>query len=162
MEVRDFTSGPKVALEASVRQQANHKAPKTAGKEVSTAPVQKADKVELSTKGGGVVIEKSGAIEKEQASQTKQPQKEVVQAASSDKVDNTPLRRDYDVENGNLVVKFVDTHDNKVVKEIPAEESRRIKEAISKFRANEPTHQQPASADAKADGEGPKEIDVTS
>ncbi len=162
MEVRDITSGQKVALETSARKQANRQAPKNGEKEVSSAPAQKVDKVELSNKGGTAVIEKSGAVEKEVDKQATASRLEEAVAASAEKVNNTPLRRDYEVENGNLVVKFVDTQDNKIVKEIPAEESRRIKEAISRFRESESVHVKTASESKKADSKDTQEIDVTS
>ncbi|VAX25697.1 hypothetical protein MNBD_NITROSPINAE02-8 [hydrothermal vent metagenome] len=162
MEVRDVTSGQKVALETSARPQANRKASQNGGKEVSSAPAQKVDKVDLSKKTGGVVIEKGDAVEKERDKQRTEPRPEEVRSVNAEKVNDTPLRRDYEVENGNLVVKFVDTQDNKIVKEIPAEESRRIKEAISKFRENESVHVNTSIEGENAKAKDAKEIDVTS
>jgi len=46
------------------------------------------------------------------------------------------IGRDYSVEQGQVVVKVIDKENNKVVREIPPEELRRIKQAISEINRN--------------------------
>jgi len=46
------------------------------------------------------------------------------------------IGRDYSVEQGQVVVKVIDKENNKVVREIPPEELRRIKQAISEINQN--------------------------
>ncbi|VAX17575.1 hypothetical protein MNBD_NITROSPINAE03-1123 [hydrothermal vent metagenome] len=46
------------------------------------------------------------------------------------------IGRDYSVEQGQVVVKVIDKENDKVVREIPPEELRRIKQAISEINRN--------------------------
>ncbi len=78
------------------------------------------------------------------------------------------VRRDYSLDQGNLVVKIIDTDANTVVREIPSEDARRIREAIAKFQdAGNSGNQTPDSQTSEtqtSDGQTSetKGIDVTS
>lgn len=162
MEVRDVASNLKGVLETSARKHADSKTTKAPEMNFSDKSAPKTDVVELSG-GKGPVVEKQGANVKlpDELDKAKEQEQKAEVGAS--------VRRDYSVEDGNLVVRFIDTEANRVIKEIPAEEMRRIKEAISRFQENDghkttPVEQNETPVDEENDqaGEEPKEIDVTS
>lgn len=49
---------------------------------------------------------------------------------------NREIARDYSVDSGQVVVKVIDKEDDEVVREIPPEEQRRIKQAIEELNKN--------------------------
>lgn len=49
---------------------------------------------------------------------------------------NREITRDYSVDSGQVVVKVIDKEDDEVVREIPPEEQRRIKQAIEELNKN--------------------------
>lgn len=65
------------------------------------------------------------------------------------------VRRDYTVDNGGLVVKVIDKKEDEVIREIPPEEQRRIKEAMSRIAEE--------NLEKRVQDDGPGEhVDVTS
>lgn len=151
MEVRDISQAVEAAARTVSRQRA---APKSAGAENRPRQEPASDVVDISTRGKAV-LESHGAPEpaantaKERGGQDQPGDQEYGGALTRD------VRRDYTVDNGGLVVKVIDQEEDKVIKEIPPEEQRRIREAVSRIaEENLEKHAQ--------DGAPEEDVDVTS
>jgi len=149
MDIQDVAS-TRVAQDTSAKPQK----PRTERTEkVEKQPVQdKGAVVEISTKSGEVV-EKNNVTDNQGQKNAEVAEKKFTPPEGKEAPQGNAQRLDYSVEEGSLVVKVIDTDEGEVVKEIPAEDERRIRQAISKFAEN---------AENKGDQDVAKEIDITS
>lgn len=129
MDVRDVTQGAaKVAQDTSARPQKPRAESAEKVETVAKQPVKgEGTVVEISTKSDEVV-EKGNAKEVQE--------KKVVSEETPKAPQGDSKRLAYSLDEGNLVVSVIDTKKGEVVKEIPAEDERRIRQAINKFAEN--------------------------
>ena len=156
MIVRDTSSTAEAATQATARAQPAPKTDKPQNKPAVEKPNPVTDVVEISDKAG-VVVEKHGAANKADEAETTENRVKPETAERDRGDDNAAVkevRRDYAVDNGGLVVKVIDTKENEVIREIPPEEERKIRQAISKVVEKELDKNSPEGA--------PGQIDVTS
>ena len=147
MDIRSVASGSNVAGELSAvrRSDVGGRGVRDSGQEVPERTTAVSDSVELSV-SAAVTVEKSGDVAQGRSeTETSKPETTSGDAVQSS-IAGADLRRSYNVEEGEVVVRFVDKKDDEVVKEIPAKELRRIKEAIAKFVDSE-LNQKPQTPD---------------
>ncbi len=149
MDVRDVANTGRVQdASARLKKPQEESAEKVKSAEKQSVKPESAV-VEISAKSGEVA-EKNGPNNSNGAESQKNP--EVAENKSAPK--RNAQRIDYSVEEGDLVIKVIDTDKGEVVKEIPAEDERRIRQAISKFTEN--------TAKSESEQDIAKGIDVTS
>ncbi|VAX22803.1 hypothetical protein MNBD_NITROSPINAE01-1760 [hydrothermal vent metagenome] len=155
MDVRDLASTGRVQ-DASARLKKPQAESAEKVKPVAKQPVKsEGTVVKISTKSGEVVEKNdTNGANSSNASTGAEDQKNSEVAKNENAPKRNAQRIAYSVEEGDLVVKVIDTAKGEVVKEIPAEDERRIRQAISKFTEN-------AAKGDSAQGTA-KGIDVTS
>lgn len=159
MAIRDTSAIGDAVNKVTARPQANaktEKKEKVAEDSASGRKNSSGDVVDISTKTGGVVERHGAARPQNEAGRTVSEEEKRSETRedndSGDEAQN--VRRDYTVDNSELVVKVIDTKENEVIREIPPEEERRIREAMSEL-AEENLDKNPPE-----DGHG--HIDITS
>ena len=136
MAVRDISVAADQATRIPPQTQPTPKTGDSANKPAPGKPAPAGDVVDISTRPGGVV-EKYGVADKAAQAAENEKHQDSEQNADSDNPENRQIRRDYSVDNQRLVVKVIDTNKNEVIKEIPPEEERRIRQAVSEMAAQE-------------------------